>query len=111
MGNLVAMCKEEDKKLIIKQPSTLNFSDDDVLEINKDFVNKLKRIKFSAAKLKNNKEQNEEEDDRIINERKHTVDAAVVRVMKIQRVMLESALIDTVLEKLYQIPLNRNDIK
>jgi cullin 3 len=73
-------------RLLNKDKET-TMSPDTVFELNSDFKSKLIKVKISPVVLKESKEQFEETQQKMDEERKWAMDATVVRIMKARKVM------------------------
>jgi cullin 3 len=73
-------------RLLNKDKET-TMSPDTVFELNSEFKSKLIKVKISPVVLKESKEQFEETQQKMDEERKWAMDATVVRIMKARKVM------------------------
>ena len=85
------------QRIFLKEPKTKDIKSSDRFMINDLFTSKLYRVKINpiAAKIENDPERQETR-NRVEDDRKHEVDAAVVRTMKIRKTMLHTQLITEV---------------
>lgn len=99
-------------KLLQKFPDNLIFSDTDIFEVNPDYASVSKElIRVSASIKKETKDEIEEIEVKLANDRKHVIDAALVKIMKLNKVMIHGTLIESVTERLYQIPIDEVEIR
>ncbi|KAF8392611.1 hypothetical protein HHK36_022958 [Tetracentron sinense] len=70
-------------KILIKEPSTKTISQTDVFEFNSKFTDKMKRIKVPLPHVEDKKKVIEDVDK----DRRYTVDAALVRIMKTRKIL------------------------
>ena len=73
-------------RILIKDKET-TMSADTKFELNTDFKSKLIKVKISPVVLKESKEQFQETQQKLDEERKWAMDATVVRIMKARKVM------------------------
>ena len=66
---------------------------------------------MSASIKKETKDEIEEIEVKLANDRKHVIDAALVKIMKLNKVMIHGTLIESVTERLYQIPIDEVEIR
>jgi hypothetical protein len=98
---LVNLVNSPGTKLLQKFPDSLIFSDTDIFEVNPDYASMSKDIiRVSASIKKETKDEIEEIEEKLANDRKHVIDAALVKIMKLNKVMIHGTLIEAVIERL-----------
>eukprot|EP00347_Sterkiella_histriomuscorum_P013206 403365600 len=95
-----------DRKKIIKT----SFNPNDMFEVNLKFRSKLKRIAINALQKKESKKEAENVHDKVLQDRKYLIDAAVVRTMKARRTVPHNDLITEVI-RLVRFPLDIQGFK
>ncbi|GJJ08693.1 hypothetical protein Clacol_002912 [Clathrus columnatus] len=88
-------------KVLKKHPPSRDISSDDSFTFNEDFTAPLQRIKIGtiATKVESTEERRETR-DRVEEERKHQIDACVVRIMKDRKQMSHNDLLTEVVRQL-----------
>lgn len=72
--------------ILQKSPSTKDFQQTDVYSLNSSFKNNMYKIKLPVAQLKENKQQEKQEvSEKVDEDRRHMVEATIVKVMKTRR--------------------------
>jgi ribosomal protein L25 (general stress protein Ctc) len=94
-----------DKQVLIKEPEAKKFKDDDLIRINLKFKSKSKKVKINQFQRKETKEEIEMTNEKVLRERKHAIEALIVRLMKGEKTMNHNVLIHKVLE-IMKLPLN-----
>jgi len=86
-------------KILIKDPATAKFGPGDTFTFNSDFKSKLFRVKVNPMPMNNEKER-ETINEKINEDRKHLIEAAVVRVMKARNKLQHNNLVSEVIKQL-----------
>eukprot|EP01018_Ginkgo_biloba_P007050 Gb_40660 [translate_table: standard] len=86
-------------KILLKEPSTTNIALTDNFEFNPQFTDKMRRIKIPLPPLDEKKKVIEHVDK----DRRHAIDAAIVRIMKTKKVLPYQQLISECVEQLQRI--------
>eukprot|EP00297_Palpitomonas_bilix_P005382 CAMPEP_0113885364 /NCGR_PEP_ID=MMETSP0780_2-20120614/10865_1 /TAXON_ID=652834 /ORGANISM="Palpitomonas bilix" /LENGTH=816 /DNA_ID=CAMNT_0000873273 /DNA_START=158 /DNA_END=2608 /DNA_ORIENTATION=- /assembly_acc=CAM_ASM_000599 len=87
-----------------------NISDSDLIIFNSDFTSPQRRIKINAIQIKETKEEAEETTSKVMEDRLHQIDAAVVRIMKARKSMKHQELIGEALVQV-RFPAKAGDVK
>eukprot|EP00455_Lapot_gusevi_P043272 TRINITY_DN5238_c0_g1_i4.p1 TRINITY_DN5238_c0_g1~~TRINITY_DN5238_c0_g1_i4.p1 ORF type:complete len:690 (-),score=273.95 TRINITY_DN5238_c0_g1_i4:174-2243(-) len=88
-------------KVLLKNPPSKNLNDDDTFQINAQFTSKLYKTKIPLMKtVKEAKEEESEKERDIEVQRRHQVDAAVVRIMKTRKTLPHVQLFTEVVQQL-----------
>lgn len=88
-------------KLLRKANKGPQISDDELFTIDWKFKDKKARIKFPMIKTDQMKEKDRGEAESVVNEdRKHAIEAAIVRTMKMRKVMMHNQLVMEVINQL-----------
>ncbi|KAK8611861.1 hypothetical protein V6N13_131899 [Hibiscus sabdariffa] len=83
-------------KILNKEPSSKGISQSDTFEFNPKFTDKLRRIKVPLPPVDDRKKVVED----VSKDRRYTIDAAVVRIMKSRKVISHQQLISETVEQL-----------
>jgi len=86
-------------KILIKDPATAKFGPGDNFTFNSDFKSKLFRVKVNPMPMNTEKER-ETINEKINEDRKHLIEAAVVRVMKARNKLQHNNLVSEVIKQL-----------
>ncbi|CAO3578616.1 unnamed protein product [Absidia cylindrospora] len=97
-------------KLLIKEPQNNNVSDNDIFEYNADFTASAVRLKINSIQQEQSTEERKETQTKVIVDRQHQLEAAVVRIMKSKKQMTHIALVKELFEQL-KFPIDATDIK
>ncbi|CAG0921051.1 unnamed protein product [Notodromas monacha] len=97
-------------RVIVKNPRGKDVDDDDILQFNKAFYNKLYKIKINSIQLKETVEENQSTHERVFQDRQYQIDAAIVRIMKMRKALSHTLLIDELLHQL-KFPVKPADLK
>ncbi|KAJ3485804.1 hypothetical protein NLI96_g4680 [Meripilus lineatus] len=88
------------KRVLKKQPVGKNVNDGDVFSFNSDFTDPGYRVHINSIQVKETPEESKKTQSLIESDRKHVLDAAIVRIMKARKEMknedLKTATIDAV---------------
>ena len=89
------------QRILLKEPKTKEIHSTDRFLINDSFTSKLFRVKINplTAKIENDPERQETR-NKVDDDRKHVIDAAIVRIMKTRRTMTHTQLITEVRKSL-----------
>lgn len=89
------------QRILIKQPRTKEIGSTHVFHINESFTSKLHRVKIQTVAAKGESEpERKETRSKVDEDRKHEIEAAIVRIMKARRKMQHSVLVAEVTEQL-----------
>lgn len=81
-------------KILIKSPNSKEFSGGDSYYLNGDFKNNLIKIRIPVAHAKENKAiEKNDVTEKVDEDRKHMVEAMIVKVMKTRRRLEHNALV------------------
>jgi cullin 3 len=82
------------QRILIKEPKTKEIQSSDRFIINDSFTSKLYRVKINpiTAKTENDPERQETR-NKVEDDRKHEIDAAIVRIMKTRKTMSHTQLV------------------
>jgi len=86
-------------KILIKDPATAKFGPGDNFTFNSEFKSKLFRVKVNPMPMNTEKER-ETINEKINEDRKHLIEAAVVRVMKARNKLQHNNLVSEVIKQL-----------
>eukprot|EP01103_Thecamoeba_quadrilineata_P019179 TRINITY_DN765_c0_g1_i1.p1 TRINITY_DN765_c0_g1~~TRINITY_DN765_c0_g1_i1.p1 ORF type:complete len:756 (+),score=129.29 TRINITY_DN765_c0_g1_i1:106-2268(+) len=87
-------------KILLKSPDDSKVNDSDVFAFNHKFRSKLYRIKVTNVSSKETEPERLETRQKVDEDRKHQIEAAIVRIMKSRRTMEHSNLISEVTKQL-----------
>lgn len=96
----LAMGKQS-QRILIKSPKTKEIEPDHIFTINDSFTSKLVRVKIQAIACRGESEpERKETRSKVDEDRKHEIEAAIVRIMKARKQMSHSNLVSEVTEQL-----------
>lgn len=76
-----------------------------MFKFNKNFKSKLKRIAINTLQKKESKQETEKVHEKVLNDRKYLIDAAVVRTMKARKTVPQTELFEEVI-RLVRFPMD-----
>lgn len=97
--NLVALALGK-YRILLKEPNNKKISEDDKFALNTKFDSKLFRIRIVAVAAKETEVELKDTREKVDEDRKHHIEAAIVRIMKARKVMEHSNLISEVTKQL-----------
>lgn len=96
----LAMGKQS-QRILIKSPKTKEIEPDHIFTVNDSFTSKLVRVKIQAITCRGESEpERKETRSKVDEDRKHEIEAAIVRIMKARKQMSHSNLVSEVTEQL-----------
>ncbi|KAG9293661.1 hypothetical protein G9A89_018998 [Geosiphon pyriformis] len=87
-------------RVLLKHPKSREINTDDEFYFNKDFEDKLTRIKINSIQLKETTEENQMTTERVFLDRQYQVDAALVRIMKMRKKLGHNQLVSELIKQL-----------
>lgn len=87
-------------KILTKNPKDKEVKDTDVFAFNNAFKSKLYRVRIMAAARGESKAEREQTRQKVDEDRKHQIEAAIVRIMKARKTMEHNQLIAEVTQQL-----------
>ncbi|KAJ1652740.1 Cullin-4A [Dispira simplex] len=97
--------------ILVKEPPTKNVVPaTDTFRFNLEFTSSLFRIRVNAVQLKDSPEETKVTTEKVIQDRQYQVDAATVRIMKSQKSLTHTQLLNTLFQTL-QFPITAADLK
>ncbi|KAF5294231.1 hypothetical protein FQA39_LY13479 [Lamprigera yunnana] len=97
-------------RVLSKTPKGRDVEDSDKFRFNNDFTNKLYRIKINQIQLKETTEEQKATEERVYQDRQYQIDAAIVRIMKMRKVLSHNLLISELYLQL-KFPVKPADLK
>ncbi|KAK9882645.1 hypothetical protein WA026_022514 [Henosepilachna vigintioctopunctata] len=97
-------------RVLLKKPKGLEINGTDVFTLNKQFSDRLYRIRINQIQLKETKEEERETEKSVLIDRQFQIDAAIVRIMKCQKSISHTNLISELFNRLV-IPVTPCDLK
>ncbi|XP_067008215.1 cullin-4A [Anabrus simplex] len=97
-------------RVLQKTPRGRDVEDNDRFQFNKDFANKLFRIKINQIQLKETTEEQKATEERVFQDRQYQIDAAIVRIMKMRKTLTHNLLISELYNQL-KFPVKPADLK
>ncbi|CAG7825226.1 unnamed protein product [Allacma fusca] len=89
------------QRILIKQPKTKEIEQSHVFFVNDSFTSKLHRVKIQTVAAKGESEpERKETRSKVDEDRKHEIEAAIVRIMKARKKLPHSSLVAEVTEQL-----------
>lgn len=87
-------------KILLKEPKSKDISDDDTFQFNAKFTSQLHRIKIQTVVAKETDAERTETRVKVDDDRKHQIEAAIVRIMKARKLLDHNVLILEVINQL-----------
>jgi len=97
-------------RVLLKTPKSKEVNDDDKFIYNKDFTNQLFRIRINQIQMKETSEEQQQTEERVFQDRQYQIDAAIVRIMKMRKVLPHNLLITELYNQL-KFPVKPTDFK
>ncbi|KXS17899.1 cullin-4A [Gonapodya prolifera JEL478] len=97
-------------RVLNKSPKSKDVSDDHLFEVNETFQHELFRVKINAIQQKETPEEQKATNTRVFEDRKHVVDAVIVRIMKSRKTLSHTELTREVFGQL-KFPLDAKELK
>jgi len=97
-------------KILGKTSKSRDIETTDSFFFNKDFTNKLYKIKANASQLKETVEEQQKTTEGVFQDRQYQIDAAIVRIMKTRKTLTHPMLISEVYQQL-KFPIKPPDLK
>jgi len=97
-------------KVLNKEPPSKEIEENDVFEFNRQFKQKLHRIKINSVQIKETPEERQKTTATVMQDRQYQIDAAIVRIMKTRKQLSHSALISELFSQL-KFPAQPADLK
>nr|CAG4644588.1 EOG090X01NX [Leptodora kindtii] len=97
-------------RVLQKMPRGKDVNNGDRFSYNKEFVNKLYRIKINQIQLKETTEEQKATEERVFQDRQYQIDAAIVRIMKMRKTLTHNLLITELYNQL-NFPVKPADLK
>lgn len=92
---------KQNQRILIKSPKTKEIEPDHIFTVNDSFTSKLFRVKIQAIACRGESEpERKETRSKVDEDRKHEIEAAIVRIMKARKQMSHSSLVNEVTEQL-----------
>lgn len=89
------------QRILMKEPKTKDIEPDHVFAVNDQFTSKLFRVKIQTVSSKGESEPERKDTRQKVDEdRKHEIEAAVVRIMKARKKLPHNVLVNEVIEQL-----------
>lgn len=89
------------QRILLKSPKTKDIKPDDIFTINDSFTSKLYRVKIQTIACRGESEpERKETRSKVEEDRKHEIEAAIVRIMKARKQMNHANLVTEVTEQL-----------
>ena len=87
-------------KILNKEPNNKKIEESDIFQYNSKFKSKLYRVKVMTVVQKETEAESKETREKVDEDRKHQIEAAIVRIMKSRKTMEHSQLIAEVTKQL-----------
>ncbi|KAL3268246.1 hypothetical protein HHI36_007370 [Cryptolaemus montrouzieri] len=97
-------------RVLLKKPKGPNIENSDVFIFNKQFTDRLFRVRINQIQLKETKEEEKATEKSVLIDRQFQIDAAIVRIMKSYKCISHTNLIGELFDKL-GIPVKPSDLK
>ncbi len=96
--------------MLTKVPASRDVHDTDTFKVNTSFKSSQYRIKINTIQLKETVEENEKTNERVVQDRQHQIDAAIVRIMKTRKTLSHTLLVNELMTQL-KFPVQPGDLK
>ncbi|XP_071441003.1 cullin-4A [Hetaerina americana] len=97
-------------RVLQKMPRGRDVEDNDRFLFNREFTNKLFRIKINQIQMKETTEEQKATEERVFQDRQYQIDAAIVRIMKMRKALGHNLLISELYNQL-KFPVKPADLK
>ncbi|XP_044283148.1 cullin-4B isoform X1 [Varanus komodoensis] len=97
-------------RVLTKSPKGKDVEDGDKFTCNDDFRHKLFRIKINQIQMKETVEEQASTTERVFQDRQYQIDAAIVRIMKMRKMLSHNLLVSEVYNQL-KFPVKPADLK
>merc|ERR1712188_281765 len=87
-------------KLVLKEPRTRAFKETDIISVNMNFKCKLFKFKVQSVSSANSQKNREKTREKVDEDRKHQIEACIVRVMKSRKSIQHALLVSEVCQQL-----------
>ena len=95
---------------LLKTTNSKDIDNNDKFTYNKDFTNQLFRITISQTQMKKTCKEKHQTEEQIFQDRQYQIDAAIVRIMKMKKVLTHNLLISELNNQL-KFPVKPSDFK
>jgi len=110
-NHLLSLCHPK-VNVVLKRPNTKKLEDNHQFMLNGGYKNQMKKVSIPLLKAVENEESGEEENKAIELQRRHQMDAAIVRIMKTRKTLRHNMLVAEVVSQLSaRFKPKPNDIK
>jgi len=97
-------------RVLQKTPKGKDVADLDRFQFNKEFANKLFRVKINQIQMKETNEEQKATEERVFQDRQYQIDAAIVRIMKMRKTLSHQLLVSELFNQL-KFPVTPADLK
>ncbi|XP_061482665.1 cullin-4A isoform X2 [Rhineura floridana] len=97
-------------RVLNKSPRGKDVEDGDKFTFNDDFKHKLFRIKINQIQMKETVEEQASTTERVFQDRQYQIDAAIVRIMKMRKILSHNLLVSELYNQL-KFPVKPGDLK
>ena len=97
-------------QVLLKIPRSKEVTENDKFIYNKDFTNQRFKIRINQIQIKENREEQQQTKERIFQDCQYQIDAAIVRIMKIRKVLTHDLLFTELCNQL-KFPIKPTDFK
>ncbi|XP_076033393.1 cullin 4 isoform X2 [Oratosquilla oratoria] len=97
-------------RVLLKMPRGRDVNNEDKFIYNKEFTNQLFRIRINQIQMKETSEEQQQTEERVFQDRQYQIDAAIVRIMKMRKVLPHSLLLTELYNQL-KFPVKPADLK
>lgn len=96
--------------MLTKDPVGRDVHDTDVFKVNANFHSSQFRVKINTIQLRETVEEAEKTNERVVQDRQHQIDAAIVRIMKTRKTLSHKLLVNELMTQL-RFPVQPGDLK
>jgi cullin-4 len=87
-------------RVLQKTPKGKDVTEEDKFQFNRDFANKLFRVKINQIQMKETNEEQKATEERVFHDRQYQIDAAIVRIMKMRKTLSHQLLVSELYNQL-----------
>ncbi|KAL9649739.1 hypothetical protein ABK040_009554 [Willaertia magna] len=98
--NLLTLCASKNVKILLKTGNQNTINNEDIIKVNQEFNSKSRRIKIPNIIIKLDSKEKEDIDRTTQEDRKHAIEAAIVRIMKARKQLDHQQLVAETIKQL-----------
>ncbi|KAI8062175.1 cullin-4-like protein [Gongronella butleri] len=107
---MVSLSRGESKALLKERQDAADIQDDEKFTFNAGLTSDKFRLRFNMLQQEQSPEENKDTQAKVLVNRQHQLEAAIVRIMKAKKTLTHAALVNELFQQL-KFPLDATDIK